>query len=136
MAFCAGQGSPLKARVLAQGIAVEVVAFGQALDLLAGQCWRDLVACQVEDIADEWALDREVQGRRRLQCRGDVDLQEPGLERFVQEDVDAEELEAGVAREDVGPDEARDRGLAGDHGFDDHVLDGRPEFWDVDLRRE
>ena len=74
-----------------------------ALDLGRDFRRRDVVSRDVEHLRRQRGLDVEVERRRRVKRRRNVDLDEPGLQARVEEDVEAEELVADVVGVEVEP---------------------------------
>ena len=69
-----------------------------------------------------------------METRGDVHLQEPGLELGVQEDVEAKELEAGVSAGHVVVVEADKASLGTDNSLYHQVFDLLPDGGVIDPR--
>ena len=67
-----------------------------------------------------------------METRGDVHLQEPGLELGVQEDVEAKELEAGVSAGHVVVVEADEAAFGTDNSLYHQVFDLLPDGGVID----
>jgi hypothetical protein len=78
-----------------------------------------VVASQVEDLGGQRRLDVEVERRRRVERGRDVDLNQPGFQFRVEEDVESEELVADVVGVHVGAVNRVDCVLGADDGLDD-----------------
>ena len=78
-----------------------------------------MVASQVEDLGGQRRLDVEVERRRGVERGRDVDLNQPGFQFRVEEDVESEELVADVVGVHVGAVNRVDCVLGADDGLDD-----------------
>lgn len=78
-----------------------------------------MVASQVEDLGGQRRLDVEVERRRGVERGRDVDLNQPGFQFRVEEDVESEELVADVVGVHVGAVHRVDCVLGADDGLDD-----------------
>ena len=78
-----------------------------------------MVTSQVEDFGGQRRLDVEVERRRGVERWRDVDLDEPGFQFRVEEDVESEELVADVVRVHVGTVHGVDGVLRADDGLYD-----------------
>ena len=78
---------------------------------------------QVQQVADEGRLDLHVDDGITVERGREVDLQEPGLEVGVDEDVEAVQLEAVPAMRHEHLARAVHRKLHRDDRLDDHVFD-------------
>lgn len=90
------QARPLNALAETAFLTLSVEALHSVLDLVYGLLLavESFDADQVEHISDECALDRHVERGLGRQGRRQVDFKEPRLEVRVDEDVEAEHLEA------------------------------------------
>ena len=57
---------------------------------------RNVISSHGKDVRNEGALDHVVEGRGGVEGGGDVDLEQPGAELFVEQHVEPEQLEARV----------------------------------------
>ena len=84
-----------------------------------------------DGVRNQVLLDAEVEGGVGREGGRVVDLEEPGLRVLVEEDVEAEDLEAQGVLHVVGlgrPVGVGERGLGCDEGLQDDVFDTRPDL--------
>ena len=76
-----------------------------------------------KEVGNEFAFDSLIEGGVAVEGGGEVDFEEPGVELVVDEDVEAEELEAIVAEGDVLLAGVEDYVLGRQNRLDNHILD-------------
>ena len=69
----------------------------------------------VEELSSQGTFHIQVQGAGAVQTGGDVDLQQPGLQLRVQEDVEAKEFKAGISAGNIVVVETGQTGLRTQH---------------------